>query len=66
MKTLDEVIKKFELCNSYSSDMCNSSCPYFDDKCVCDPDALHYLKEYREHLRWQAYEERYKRMNERP
>ena len=46
MKTLDEVIKKFELCNSYSYDMCNSSCPYFDDKCACDPDALHYLKEY--------------------
>ena len=48
MKTLDEVIKKFELCNSYSYDMCNSSCPYFDDKCACDPDALYYLLEYRE------------------
>ena len=48
MKTLDEVIKKFELCNSYSYDMCNSSCPYFDDKCACDPDALYYLLEYQE------------------
>ena len=48
MKTLDELIKKFELCNSRSYDMCNGSCPYFDDKCICDPDALYYLKEYRQ------------------
>lgn len=48
MKSLNEVIKKFELCNSYSYDMCNNSCPYFDDKCACDPDALYYLLEYRE------------------
>ena len=48
MKSLNEVIKKFELCNSYSYDMCNGNCPYFDDKCACDPDALYYLREYQE------------------
>lgn len=55
MKTLDEVIEKFETCNS--SVYCCSECPYINEICSCDPDALHYLKEYNEHLKWQAYEE---------
>ena len=46
MKTLDEVIEKYEICNR--SDICCSECPFFRDICSCDPDALHYLKEYRE------------------
>lgn len=53
MKTLDEVIKAFEDC-------------FGDGRIVISPlevepdygsDALHYLKEYQEHLKWQAYEE---------
>ncbi|MBQ6503192.1 MAG: hypothetical protein IJI57_04695 [Flexilinea sp.] len=53
MKTLDEVIKVFEDC-------------FGDGRIVISPlevepgygaDALYYLKEYHEHLKWQAYEE---------
>ena len=68
MKTLDEVIKALELCTSpVLEDGCIHGCPYSDltNECACDynaipqmqKDALHYLKEYREHLKWQAYEE---------
>ena len=42
MKTLDEVIDKFEKCNDYA--ICCDACPYFTEQCACDPDALHYLK----------------------
>lgn len=41
MKTLDEVIKKYEMC---SSQITCSTCPYYQEICSCDPDALHYLK----------------------
>ena len=57
MKTLDEVIKANECCNN--DNRCEE-CPY-NGLGVCalerQLDALHYLKEYREHLKWQAYEE---------
>lgn len=46
MKTLDETIKKFEICNG-SENFC-SECPYNEERCCCDPDALYYLKEYRD------------------
>ena len=45
MKTLDEVIKKFETCNDNETTC--SSCPYVSSECACDADALHYLKEYK-------------------
>ena len=62
MRTLDEVIKAFEYClKPDQMGNCNVNCPYIH---CCDPesvaikkDALHYLKEYHEHLKWQAYEE---------
>ena len=44
MKTLDEVI-----------DYCEGK--QILGEWVGIADALHYLKEYREHLKWQAYEE---------
>lgn len=44
MKTLDEVIKKYEIC---SSQITCSTCPYYQEICSCDPDALHYLKEFK-------------------
>ena len=44
MKTLDEVIKKYEMC---SSQITCSTCPYYQEICSCDPDALHYLKEFK-------------------
>ena len=47
MKTLDEVIATMEYESSYNS----------GEQRSYDTDALHYLKEYREHLKWQAYEE---------
>ena len=46
MKTLDEVIKAFEY--TYEND---------PTAWTYGVDALHYLKEYQEHLKWQAYEE---------
>ena len=56
MKTLDEVINSFELCNSSNALDC-LKCPYYDnDKeigCRSDDkeeDALQYLKEYRTFL----------------
>ena len=56
MKTLDEVIKALEI--HHTTPDCEG-CPY--ENCEIrgcyDADALHYLKEYREHLKWQAYEE---------
>ena len=54
MKTLDEVIKAFEICVGYH---CSNAefdvCPYLGESdmgCMKEPekDALHYLKEYRE------------------
>ena len=44
MKTLDEVIKKYEMC---SSQITCSPCQFSQEICSCDPDALHYLKEYK-------------------
>ena len=52
MKTLNEVIKAYEICMS-DGDECND-CPYTDEmgepKCwgVDKADALHYLREYRD------------------
>ena len=54
MKTLDEVIKAFEICiGYYCSNAEHDVCPYFGESdmgCMKEPekDALHYLKEYRE------------------
>lgn len=51
MKTLDEVIKElqyWDTCHEYPE------C-FYDDEVT--RDALHYLKEYHEHLKWHAYEE---------
>ena len=53
MKTIDEVIKAMEYCQTPDQmGNCNVNCPYIH---CCDPesvaikaDALHYLKEYRE------------------
>ena len=65
MKTIDEVINALEICGHDEF----PKCPYFDKehwRCCEDhmrsiyplkTDALHYLKEYHEHLKWQAYEE---------
>ena len=47
METLDEVIATMEYEASYNS----------GEQRIYDADALHYLKEYHEHLKWQAYEE---------
>ena len=53
MKTLDEVIKAFEICiGYYCSNAEHDVCPYFGESdmgCMKEPekDALHYLKEYR-------------------
>ena len=49
MKTLDEVIKALEKC--MADDAIESEGFYLAT------DALYYLKEYQEHLKWQAYEE---------
>ena len=46
MKTLDEVIEAIEVCRD----------SYVAGK-IIKSDALHYLKEYKEHLKWHAYEE---------
>ena len=59
MKTLNEVISAFEQCKG---DKCYE-CAYHEkvhtNSCIAkrDSDALYYLKEYHEHLKWQAYEE---------
>jgi hypothetical protein len=61
MKTLDEVIKAWEICDETVTANC-PDCPYNID-CENVPgedlkaDTLHYLKEYNEHLKWEAYEE---------
>lgn len=53
MKTLDEVIKAFEICiGSYCSNAEHDVCPYFGESdmgCMKKPekDALQYLKEYK-------------------
>ena len=47
IKTLDEVIATMEYEASYNN----------GEQRSYDADALHYLKEYREHLKWQTYEE---------
>ena len=46
MKTLDEVIDRLEKCSLY---VCCDDCPCFSEQydCTSNPDALHYLKEYR-------------------
>ena len=57
MKKIEDVIKAYE-CKKSIENRCNE-CPYItecDDKyhCECeakDNDALHYLKEYRKHLK---------------
>ena len=56
VKTLDEVIKAIEYCINNNGCM---ECPYSNnDANGCyGNDALHYLKKYHEHLKWQAYEE---------
>lgn len=59
MKTLDEVIKKYEWCNDEKNSC--SACHYNLERCACDPDALHYLKEYRSIL-VQAAERCHKRV----
>ena len=46
MKTLNQVIDKYETCSKPDSDCEN--CPYVNERCLCDKDALHYLKEYAE------------------
>ena len=54
MKTLDEVIKAFEICiGYYCSNADHDVCPYFGESdmgCMKEPekDALHYLKAYRD------------------
>jgi len=54
MKTLDEVIRAFEICiGPYCSNAEFDVCPYLGESdmgCMKEPekDALHYLKEYRE------------------
>lgn len=50
MKTLDEVIQEFENREMFVQ-------YYMQDGSQYSSDALYYLKEYREHLKWQAYEE---------
>ena len=52
MKTLDEVIKALEVCTSDRGGC--GECP-FNDNCKPDDkwdDALHYLKEYQQTVRW--------------
>ena len=57
MKTLDEVIKAYEICiGYYCSNAEHDVCPYFGESdmgCMKEPekDALHYLKEYRDHIK---------------
>lgn len=55
MKTLDEVIKVMD-----HVEFCCTNCKLQFDcnevECFLE-DALHYLKEYQKHLKWQAYEE---------
>lgn len=52
MKTLDEVIKAFEICiDYYCSNAEHDVCPYFGESdmgCMKEPekDALHYLREF--------------------
>ena len=61
MKTLDEVIKAYELClDKYIK--CNE-CPYHERGCpdARKADALHYLKEYRKHLAQELDELRQKK-----
>lgn len=52
MKSLDETIKKYEMC---SSQITCSTCPYSQEICSCDPDALHYLKEYKRQMKRNEY-----------
>ena len=49
MKSLDEVIKAYEVCHNRIMAKC-SDCPYFGDECATDNmerDVLYYPKEYR-------------------
>ena len=55
MKTLEEVIKAIEYCEIKKDDC--FTCPYKSDSNCYALDALHYLKEYQEHMKWHAYEE---------
>ena len=58
MKTLDEVIDAMERCSKTNCFDCNG-CPYEDDDAEVgcrsddkDADALHYLKEYQQTVKW--------------
>lgn len=60
MKTLGEVIKANECCDHGEPDSRCEDCPYNGLGACCqerESNALYYLKEYHEHLKWQAYEE---------
>lgn len=63
MQTLDEVIEDVDYLNddNHKCDNCQWEKQRFicsRDQCVY-LDALHYLKEYHEHLKWQTYAEHY-------
>lgn len=63
MKTLDEVIDKYEKCNYVQS--CCNDCSYCNEECCCDRDALHYLKMYRsDRLQWEADRKQWKDIQE--
>lgn len=61
METLDKVIKVMSVCDETQRLIC-IECPYTVD-CKDVPgkklraDALYYLREYQEHMKWHAYEE---------
>ena len=63
MKMLDEVISTLDGCFLKNrKEWCIENCPYLqNDEQMCRrnvlSDALYYLEEYHEHLKWQAYEE---------
>ena len=58
MKTLNEVIKKYEICNCTYSD-CHD-CPYLTERCSCDPDALYYLRMYySDKMQWESDRKHY-------
>lgn len=48
MKTLDEVIKAFEIC--WEQETCNDECPYKGQPCTKqrEIDGLNYLKQYKD------------------
>ena len=55
MKTLDEVIKANECCDHGEPDSRCEDCPYNGIGACCaerESDALHYLKEYQQTVKW--------------